>query len=151
MEHKFCSKGTIATNAQKNESTPKSSCIGHHWKYSNYAWQKTINKSAFEPGAAAVSCGEMGWKKLKYPRGVLSFFFFLQERSTLFIYQQCSIQLPHIYLFHSFKSHINGFHLGHTLWSHVKHLNVFTLKHMDLKLWYWVTFSDQATVEMCII
>lgn len=38
-------------------STPKTSVLSRHWKHGNYAWQKTINKSAFQSVAAAVSCG----------------------------------------------------------------------------------------------
>lgn len=107
MEHTFCSKGTIPTNAQKNESTPKSSCIGHHWKYSNYAWQKTINKSAFEPGAAAVSCGEMGWKKLKYPRGGVVFFFFFSRRGPLYLFVSSVAFIVHTYIYSIHLNHIS--------------------------------------------
>lgn len=132
MEHKFCSKGTIATNAQKNESTPKSSCIGHHWKYSNYAWQKTINKSAFEPGAAAVSCGEMGWKKLKYPRGVLSFFF-SSKRGPLYLFIS-SVAF-------NFRTYIYSIHLNHLstgfTWDTRSDLTLNTWTFLHLNTWIW--------------
>lgn len=132
MEHKFCSKGTIPTNAQKNKGPPKSSCIGHHWKYSNYAWQKTINKSSFEPGAAAVSCGEMGWKKLKYPRGGCCLFF-SSKRGPLYLFISSVAFTVRTYIYSIHLNHIStGF-----LWDTRFDLTLNTWTFLHLSTWIW--------------
>lgn len=41
---------------QSGQLSKKRQRLGRHWKCGNYAWQKTINRRAFQPLAAAVSC-----------------------------------------------------------------------------------------------
>ncbi len=89
----------LPTNAQTNESTPKTSGLGHHWKCGNYAWQKTINKSAFQPVAAAVSCGETEARR-SWSAGVekrATALSFPEETSTLLMNQQCNVHPPNVW------------------------------------------------------
>lgn len=74
---------------RQTRALQKTSGLGHHWKCGNYAWQKTINKSAFQPAAAAVSCGEIEARR-SWSAGVEKREIF-REISTLLMNQPCNI------------------------------------------------------------